>query len=256
MIQKKYISTILFLTLITFGCGKQDSENTNRSGTISQTKTPIKLNPLNLGEAAPFAVLAYASISSNSNSIINGKVGLKPGTHDMINLDPSEVRGGAIDIMGSDDDTIPLNLLSIAKVDMVGAYTKAASLIPDSDKIGIFEGIINGKKLEPGVYKWNQGLSITEDFTLSGKSNDVWIFKIPGHLKISSGVHMILNGGASAKNVFWQVAGSAIIESNSEIGGTIIAQQFIDLKDHVILTGRAFAKNGYVNLSHTTINIP
>lgn len=246
----------LVLTLFLTGCGKKIITSEVSSSENQDQKPPEKLKPIDLGMASDFAILAYANITSNPNSSINGKVGLKPGTRAMIALEPAEVIGGASDIMGSDDETIPMNLLSNAKVDMVSAYGKEVASVPDADKIGIFNGNIDGKHLKSGVYKWNSGLSIANDFTLEGNEDDVWIFKIPGHMKIGSGVHMILNSGAKAKNIFWQVSGSAVIDTDSEISGTIIAQQFIELKKHSILNGRAFVKNGYINLDKATINKP
>lgn len=248
----------LVLTLLVTGCGKKIVASAEMSNTQTQEtpKTPEKLKPINLGEASQFAILAYASITSNPSSSINGKVGLMPGTHEMITLDPTEVSGGAGEIIASDDETTPMNLLSNAKVDMVTAYSKAVALVPDNDKIGMLGDMTNGKILKPGVYESNSGLNITSDFTLDGKENDVWIFKVAGHMKVASGVRMILNGGAKPKNVFWQVAGNAVLESNTDFSGTIIAQQFIELKNHSVLTGRAFAKNGYIILNQSTINKP
>ncbi len=259
--KKVVMGTVMAITLATFasGCGKSSGSASPATISGSNTqgpKAPEKLKALNLGTAEGFAILAYSNITSNPNSAINGKVGLKPGTHDMITLDPSEVKGGIQDILGSDDETDPINFLSNAKVDMVTAYTKAAGLTPDADKVNMIEAQADGKILKAGVYKWSAGLTVTKDFTLEGNTNDIWVFKIPGHMKVGSGVHMILGKGVQAKNIFWQVAGSATLEANSDFSGTIIAQQFIEIKNHATLTGRAFAKNGYVNLDQATINLP
>jgi hypothetical protein len=258
--RKKILASVLLaLVLLTLsaGCGKKSSGN-SVSGTSSQesNQKPDNKRPLNLGIAEDFAVLAYSNITSVPSSSINGKVGLMPGTRDMITMDPTEVTGGATEIIGSDDETTPVNLLSNAKVDMVTAYGKAVSLSPDADKIGMFQGNIGGKSLKAGVYKWDSDLNIVSDFTVEGNETDVWIFKVSGHLNVASGVHMTLGKGVKAKNIFWQVAGSAVIESSSEFYGTIMAQQFIELRNHSILTGRAFAKNGYISLNQSIINKP
>lgn len=258
----KLTNAMIALSLIISGCGEK-AANEPAANQSNKTETPLPNKPLprtlkapNLGEAGNFAILAYASISSNSNSSINGKVGLFPGTKDQIELDPEEVAGGASDIIGSDDNTIPINLLSNAKVDMVTAYKEAIARTPDSDKIELNIEKLNGKNLSPGCYKWNSDLTISNDFALEGNGKDVWIFKIPANLRVSRGIQLKLRGGALAKNVFWQVAGSAILESNSAISGTIIAQQFIEMKSNSKLTGRAFAKNGYVDLDQGKIIMP
>jgi hypothetical protein len=248
-----YITLLLLVT----NCGKQSTEGPKVSESNKiEIKIPRILKPLKIGQSADFAILAYSSISSNFNSSINGKVGLLPGTHDQIDLDPSEVDGGIADILGSDDETIPLNLLSNAKVDMVTAYKEAVNLIPDNDKVNLFNGNISSKVLMSGCYKWNDDLIIENDFTIEGSESDVWIFKIPANFKVGSGVHLTLSGGARASNIFWQVAGTAILESGSVMFGTIIAQQSVELKSKAKLTGRAFAKNGFVNLNQATIKRP
>jgi len=249
-----FLGMMLALT----GCGKKSSESSAVKTSPSEIKVKNGhiLKMLKLGQASDFAILAYASITSIPSSSIDGKVGLFPGTRKQISLDGTEVIGGAADILGSDDETLPINLLSNAKVDMVSAYKEAIGLTPDNDKIGLFEGKLAGKILSPGCYKWNEDLIITNDFTIEGTENDVWIFKIPANLKVEKGVHLILAGGANAKNIFWQVAGSTILESSTVFAGTIISQQFVEMKNHAFLTGRAFAKNGYILLDHATVKRP
>ena len=252
-------SIICFLGIAVFtGCGKKDTENlvVKTSPSEIKTKHSRTLNGLKLGESSDFAILAYASITSAPSSSIDGKVGLFPGTRKQIALDTTEVIGGAAEIFGSDDETHPINLLSNAKVDMVSAYKDAIGLTPDEDKIGLYDGKLSSKILSPGCYKWNEDLIILNDFTLEGSQDDVWIFKIPANLKVAKGVHLILSGGANPKNIFWQVAGSAILESSTDFAGTIISQQFVEMKNHSQLTGRAFAKNGYIILDHAIIKKP
>ncbi|MDO9183020.1 MAG: ice-binding family protein, partial [Bacteriovorax sp.] len=217
---------------------------------------PRKLKALKIGSAENFSLLAYASINSVPNSKIFGKVGLFPGTRAQINLDPEEVIGGAGNIFGSDDDTNPINLLSIAKLDMVSAYNEAQKIIPDLDKVALSSDFMSKKNLSSGCYKWKGDLVIMNDVLLEGSESDVWIFKIPSNLKISNGVHLTLSGGAKASNVFWQVAGNVTLGPGSKFVGTIIAQQFIQLEHKSSLVGRAFAKNGYINLDQASILKP
>jgi hypothetical protein len=261
-------TSLLLALLLISSCGKKVSVNPIKPAAPENNKienpipspipipVPRKLKAIKIGQAGDFAMLAYSSISSSPTSTINGKIGLLPGTRDLIKVEPSEVQGGASDIMGSDDDTIPINLLSNAKVDMVTAYKEAAALLPDNDKVGLFEGKMSGKILSPGCYKWNSDLLINKDFTIEGSDTDVWIFKIPANFKVASNVHLILSGGALAKNIFWQIAGSAVLESGSVLAGTIIAQQSIEMKNRSQLTGHAFAKNGYINMDQAIIYKP
>jgi hypothetical protein len=251
------ITSLLIIIFITTGCGTKSSENSKNAGSHKiEDSQQLKLKSIKIGQAEDFVILAYASISSIPNSSVNGKVGLLPGNKDQIILDASEVIGGAADIIGSEDETIPFNLLRNAKVDLVTAYNVADNLSPDKDKMGLDVTTIKGKILSPGCYKWNNDLIINNDLILEGLDTDIWIFKIPAHFKVSSGVHISLSGGAKASNVYWQVSGGAILESESLMIGTIIAQQFIEMKNHSKLIGRAFVKNGYVNLDQATIIKP
>lgn len=246
--------------LLAYGCGGSSGGGGGSvtSGSSTQQEKPADKpdkRPVSLGKAEEFVILAYSNITSTPTSSISGKVGLMPGTRDMIKLTDAEVAGGAPDILAADDETDPPNFLSNAKVDMVSAYTKAAGLSPDADKQEL-NSSIGGKKLKPGVYKWTGDLTIGSDFSLEGDDKAVWVFKIPGHLKVSDGVKMVMNGGAKASNVFWQVAGSAVMEPASEMSGTILAQQFIELRSKSVLNGRAFAKNGHVTLNQSTVTKP
>jgi hypothetical protein len=67
---------------------------------------------------------------------------------------------------------------------------------------------------------------------------------------------VILAGGAQAKNVFWQVASSATLGTNSIFQGNIIALQAITLDTGATLTGRALARNAAVTLDSNTVTVP
>lgn len=255
----KFAIVFLFILMMGFGCGKKASMKNQASGSGSiERPTPNqgKIKVISLGVSGDFSILAYASITSRPPSFIEAKVGLMPGTRDQIVLDPSEVSGGSFNIMGSDDDTDPMNLLSNAKVDMVTAYHFAKGLKADEEKSGIYNGILDEKVLTPGIYEWNHGLEINKDFTLVGEESDIFIFKVHGHLNLGHSVRMNLGEGVKAKNILWQVAGSVVLWPESQFYGTIISQPSIELKNNAVLTGRAFCKNGFVNLTHATIKKP
>jgi hypothetical protein len=247
-------SLVAILMLIN-GCGKASDAQTTGVDKID-IPNPRVLKPIKIGLAENFSILAYASISSIPNSSIDGKVGLLPGTRGQITLDSIEVKGGAPDILASDDESSSTIFLNNAKVDMVTAYKEAVTIFPDSDKIGLYGGELSGKILVPGCYKWSGDLVINNDFIIQGSDTDVWIFKITANFKVGSDVHLTLRGGAKAQNIFWQVAGSAVLGSGSVMAGTIIAQQSVEMKNQSLLIGRAFAKNGYINLNQATINKP
>ena len=89
-----------------------------------------------------------------------------------------------------------------------------------------------------------------------GDVNAVFIFQIGSTLTTLGSTHVILAGGAQAKNVFWQVGSSATLGTNSVFMGTIMALQSITLDTGAALTGRALARNGAVSLDDNAVTAP
>ena len=57
--------------------------------------------------------------------------------------------------------------------------------------------MLGGKTLSAGLYKWSTNVSIdgtngTDDLTLSGNSNDVWIFQIAQDFTMAAGRQIVL----------------------------------------------------------------
>ena len=137
---------------------------------------------------------------------------------------------------------------------METAYTDAAGrAIPTATELGA--GNIGGMTLAPGLYKWSTGLLIPTDVTLSGGANDVWIFQIAGDLTLSNGIHVVLSGGAQAKNIYWQVAGQTILGTTSVMNGNMICQTLIALQTGATLNGRLLAQTA-VTLDSSIVTLP
>jgi hypothetical protein len=116
-------------------------------------------------------------------------------------------------------------------------------------------GNIGGKILVPGLYKWTTTVSLPSNVTITGGANDVWIFQISGDLNQSAAVLITLSGGAQAKNIFWQVAGQAIIGLNAHFEGIILSQTSVIFKTGASMNGRALAQTAVV-LDQNTITKP
>jgi hypothetical protein len=145
-------------------------------------------------------------------------------------------------------------LLSTAVGDMGTAYNDAAGReFPDFVDLGA--GEIGGLTLVPGLYKWNTGLSISTDVTLSGGPNDVWIFQIAGTVEEAAAKNVTLAGGAQAKNVFWQSAGAVSIGTTAHFEGTILAKTMIAMKTGASMNGRLLAQTA-VTLQQNTVTRP
>jgi len=145
-------------------------------------------------------------------------------------------------------------ILTTAIGDMQTAYNAAAARIP-SDFNEFLTGSIGGTTLAPGVYKWSSSVKVLTDVTLSGSSTDVWIFQIAGGITVASGKKVLLQGGAQAKNIFWQSAGKVTIGTNAHFEGNILGKTAISMLTGASLNGRALAQTA-VTLDHNTVVRP
>lgn len=212
---------------------------------------------VNLGTADNFVILSKTGISNVPTSAITGNIGTSPITGAAITgLSCSEVKGTiyTVDAAGPACRVLAPVLLTTAVSDMETAYTDAAGrTLPDYINLGT--GNIGGLTLKPGLYKWSTGVKIPTDVTISGSSTDVWIFQIAGTLNIASAKHVILSGGAQAKNIYWQVAGATTLGTTSVFNGNILAKTNIAIQTGATLNGRALAQTA-VTLDKNSVNLP
>lgn len=213
--------------------------------------------PVNLGSAGNFTVLSKSGVTDVFKTSIGGNVGTSPITGAAIGLTCGEVNG----IIYTVDAAGPLpcsvtdpTRLTAAVGDMEAAYNDAAGrTLPDALNLGA--GEIGGLTLAPGLYKWGTGVSISNDVTLTGGPNDVWIFQIAGTLTEASAKNVTLAGGAQAKNVFWQSAGAVSIGTTAHFEGTILTKTMIAMKTKASINGRLLAQTA-VTLQMNTVVPP
>lgn len=199
--------------------------------------------PVELGSAAHFVILSGAAIATAGGGIIDGDVGASPIAGSAIGITTAQVNGiiYAVDNSGPPGSVVDPALLITAKNDLTTAYNDAAGRA-NADMQDPGSGNVGGMVLGPGLYKFTSSAEITGgNLTLTGKVNDVWIFQIGSTLTVGAGMHVILDGGAQARNVFWQVGISATILSTATFKGTILASQSITLYDGSTMEGRALA---------------
>jgi len=211
------------------GCNDSDDSSGGGAG-----------QPVDLGSASAFAVLAGQSVSNSGATTINGDLGIWPGN----------TLTGAPTVNGTTHlgDVTAQN----AQGDLTAAYNGAAGRAAGST----IAGDLGGLTLAPGVRKSTSTLEITSaDVTLDagGNANAVFIFQIASSFTVDVGRQVILTGGAQPSNIFWQVGSSATLNTNCNVSGDILALTTISLGTGATLNGRALARNGSVTLLSNTI---
>ena len=201
---------------------------------------------VNLGTASSFAVLAGSTVTSTGNTIVNGDLGLYPGTS--VTGFPAGVVNGTMHVADA--------VAQQAQTDLLAAYNAAAGLAPTG---GTLTGQdLGGLTLTPGVYFFASSAQITGQLTLDaqGLSDPVSVFQIGSTLTTASGPNassVVLVNGAQACHVFWVVGSSATLGTSSDFVGNILAVTSITADTGATVDGRLLAENGAVTLDNNTI---
>ncbi len=213
--------------------------------------------PVSLGSASTFTILSQSGITDVYRSAIVGDVGTSPITGAALLLSCNEVTGTVFTVDAAGPLPCAVNspsTLSSAVGDMGFAYLDAAGRTsPDSNEMGA--GEIGGLTIAPGLHKWSTDVNISKDVTLSGGPNDVWIFQVAGTLTEANATRVTLAGGALAKNIFWQVAGSVTIGTNSHFEGVVLGKTLISVNTGASVNGRLMAQTA-VTLQMNAITEP
>lgn len=205
-----------------------------------------------LGDAGNFVILAKTTITNVPTSAITGDMGLSPAATSYIEgfalvdftgyATSSQITGN---VYASDMAAPTGDNLTVAVNNMVTAYNDAAGR-PFPDFFELATGNIGGKTLVAGLYKWTNNVIIPTDVVISGSATDVWIFQIAGTLTMSSAKNITLQGGALAKNIYWQVAGQTTIGTDAHFEGTILSQTGITFQTNASVNGRLLAQTAVI----------
>ena len=197
--------------------------------------------PVGLGTAASFAVLAGSAVTNTGPSVLNGDLGVSPGTA-ITGFPPGTVNGATHSADAAAGQ---------AQSDLTAAYNDAAGRTPAAT----VAGDIGGQTLTPGVYKSGSSVLLTGDVILDarGDPNAVFIFQIGSTLTTASGSRVRLINGASPCNVYWQVGSSATIGTTTTFNGNVLALTSISAKTSATVDGRLLARNGAVTLDTNTV---
>ena len=225
-----------------------------------------------LGEAGEFVILAKSGISTVPNSTITGDIGVSPITATAMtgfSLEMDSVaqfstsaqvyansnhfgRAYAASYGGPISER-----LTTAVSAMETAYTDAAGRVNnDGARINLAGGILGGPAappLTPGIYTFGTDVILTSNVTFSGSG--VFIIQITGNLMQMANFHVILANGATATNIFWQVAGQFTVGADAHMEGIILVKTKADFVTGSSLNGRVLTQTA-CNLQKATITEP
>jgi hypothetical protein len=219
---------------------------------------PPGLQPVNLASVATFAVFSNAAVTSTGNTVINGDLGVYPGTSvtglkESVDSDTDADSGpGLVNGTIQDNDTSPETTAAenaaasflIAYKDAQGRTGAHTAVCPGTSLANL-----GGATLTPGLYRSGTTLALTGTLTLHGAG--VYIFQIGSGLTVNDSAQVILSDGAKAANIFWQVGTAATFGTAAAFEGTILAGSGITMGSSTTLVGRALAKTAVTFITDT-----
>lgn len=203
--------------------------------------------PVNLATAQPFVVLSGAGATNTGSSVLNGDLGVSPGSS-LTGFGEATVNGA---VHAND------GVAAQAQADLTTAYNVAAgqTISPGNELTGQNLG---GLTLTPGAYGFSSSAELTGQLTLDaqGNPNAQFVFVIGSTLVTESASSVILTNGASPCNVYWKVGSSATFGSGTAFEGNVLALETISMISGVTFLGRALARNGEVTLDNDVLTAP
>jgi len=230
-----------------------DAMTNNPRNPLGEGPAPIDLGDADdLAAPGSYVILASAGITNVTGTLITGgHMGLSPMPASYIDdgftlstpptthtTCPQVAAPGKV--YASDYDAPTPSNLTVAVLARDAAYTDAAGRT-NPDVLNLGDGEIGGETLAPGLYRWGSTVTIPDNVTISGALNDTWVFQISGDLNVSAAKSVILAGDAQAKNIVWQVAGQATIQTDAHFEGVILTHTAVTLQTGASMTGRIYA---------------
>ena len=203
---------------------------------------------VDLATVSPFVVLGGTTVTNTGPSVLNGDLGVSPGT---------ELKGFGLPAVVNGATQATNAVAAKAQLDLTNAYDVAAGqpVAPADDLSGTDLG---NRKLGPGAYRYNAAALLTGALTLDaeGDPNAQFVFKIGSALTTESASSVVLVNGASPCNVYWQVGSSADLGTTTSFQGNLMALTSISLKNGATVVGRMLARNGAVTLINNVLTRP
>jgi hypothetical protein len=201
---------------------------------------------VNLGTAGSFVALGGSTVTNTGPSVLNGDLGVAPGTA-LVGFGLPAVVNGATHA----NDGVAQQ----AKLDLTTAYNVAAGqpVAPADDLSGTNLG---SRTLTAGAYRYTSSAQLTGALTLDaqGNPNAQFVFEIGSTLTTASASSVLMVNGASPCNVYWQVGSSATLDTTTAFQGNVMANVDISLNNGATVMGRLLARTGQISLINNVLN--
>jgi hypothetical protein len=201
---------------------------------------------VNLATTSPFVALAGTTVTNSGPSVLNGELGVAPGTA-LVGFGLPAVVNGAT----HDNDAVATQ----AQADLTTAYNVAAGQ-PVSGANDLSNTDLGNRTLTAGAYKYTSAAQLTGPLTLDAQGNPdaQFVFEIGSKLTTAPASSVVLIRGASPCNVFWQVGSSATLDSTTLFQGNLMALTSISVNNGVHVIGRLLARNGQISLINDVLD--
>ena len=203
-------------------------------------------SPVDLGTTKSFVVLAGSTATNTGPSVLNGDLGVSPGTA-LVGFGLPAVVNGATHAANA--------VAAKAQLDLTTAYDAAAGqpVSPANDLTGTDLG---NRVLKAGAYRFTSSAQLTGPLTLDAEGDPAaqFVFEIASTLTTASASSVVLLNGASPCNVYWQVGSSATLGATTAFQGNLMALSSISLNNGATVIGRLLARNGAVTLINNVLD--
>ena len=223
-----------------------------------------------LGTAGGFAILAKTGITNVPGSSVTGNIAVSPIASTaitgfgLVSIDDGKAASSSqvtgIVYAASFIAPTPVGLTT-AVSNMETAYVDAASRKTSSAaNLNVGGGEIGSLTFTRDdaastgavVYTFGTNVLISNDVTINGDADDVFIIQTTGDLVVAAGKGVILSGGVQAKNIFWQVAGKVTANAGAHMEGIILVKTHATFLTGTTLNGRVLTQTA-CNLMSTII---
>ena len=180
--------------------------------------------PVNLGVAAEYTVVAGAAITIGTGSVLAGET-------------ISDVSGRS---------SGPWMAATLASAN---ASIRTATSISGATNFPV------NRTFTAGVYKYTSYMSATGEITLDAQNdpNAVFIFQVGGYLSTEAGFSVLLTNGANPANIYWQIDSYFVPGASTNFKGVVMAGAYITTGADVILNGKMYALGGAVTIGASNV---